>query len=177
VAGQDQREPLATTFASRYVNGGAFSGGTDLIVWRDSKTRPVGANGTHSCSGNPSWFPLNQSDVVSFDEQEHPTDLCFQSDNVSPPTGGTQTCFPLETQRVKLAGGNVIGADPGPPAPFGWIYTNLNHTLAAGDPYPGRAQAWEITSMSASGLYEVGFDAIALDNATTSVPGGVVLIP
>jgi len=177
VAGQDQREPLATTFASRYINGGAFSGGTDLIVWRDSKTRPVGANGTHSCSTNPSWFPLSQTDVVSFDEAENPTDLCFQSDNVSPPTGGTATCFPLETQRVHLAGGNVIGADPGPPAPFGWIYLNLNHTLAAGDPYPGRAQNWVITSMSASGLYEVGYDAIALDNATSTVAGGVVLIP
>jgi len=177
VAGQDQREPLATTFASRYINGGAFSGGTDLIVWRDSKTRPVGANGTHSCATNPSWFPLSQTDVVSFDETENPTDLCFQSDNVSPPTGGTATCFPLETQRVHLAGGNVIGADPGPPAPFGWIYLNLNHTLASGDPYPGRAQNWVITSMSASGLYEVGYDAIALDNATSSVAGGVVLIP
>jgi len=177
VAGQDQREPLATTFASRYINGGTFSGGTDLIVWRDSKTRPVGANGTHSCSTVPSWFPLNQSDVVSFDETENPTDLCFQGDNVSPPTGGTQTCFPLETQRIHLAGGNIIGANPGPPAPFGWIYLNLNHTLASGDPYPGRAQAWVITSMSASGLYEVGYDAIALDNATSTVAGGVVLIP
>ena len=59
----------------------------------------------------------------------------------------------------------------------GWIYLNLNQTLASGDPYPGRAQAWVITSMSASGLYEVGYDAIALDNATSSAPGGVVLIP
>ena len=177
VAGQDQREPLATTFASRYINGGNFTGGTDLIVWRDSKTRPVGANGTHSCSTVPSWFPLNQSDVVAFDETENPTDLCFQGDNVSPPTGGTQTCFPLETQRVHLAGGNTVGADPAPPAPFGWIYLNLNHTLASGDPYPGRAQAWVMTEMSASGLYEVGYDAIQLDNATSSVSGGVVLIP
>jgi hypothetical protein len=177
VAGQDQREPLATTFASRYLNGGHFSGGTDLIVWRDSKTRPVGSNGTHSCSTNPSWFPLNQTDVVAFDEQENATDLCFQGDNVSPPTGGTQTCFPLETQRIHLLGSNVIGADPAPPMPFGWMYLNLNHTLAAGDPYPGRAQAWVVPVMTASGLYEVGFDAIQLDNATSSLPGGVVLIP
>ena len=176
VAGQDQREPLASTFASRYINGGSFNGGTDLIVWRDSKTRPVGANGTHSCSSVPSWYPLNQSDVVAFDEIENPTDLCFQGDNVSPPTGGANTCFPLEAQRVSLLGGN-FGDDPLPPAPFGWIYLNLNHTLASGDPYPGVAQNWVSTDMKAEGRFEVGFDAIQLDNLTATVANGVVLLP
>ena len=176
VDGQDQREPLASTFASRYINGGAFNGGTDLIVWRDSKTRPVGANGTHSCSSAPSWYPLNQSDVVAFDEIENPTDLCFQGDNVSPPTGGANTCFPLEAQRVSLLGGN-FGDDPLPPAPFGWIYLNLNHTLASGDPYPGVAQNWVSTDMKAEGRFEVGFDAIQLDNLTATVSGGVILEP
>ena len=33
----DNREPLATNFAVRYINGGAFTGGTDLLCWRDSK--------------------------------------------------------------------------------------------------------------------------------------------
>ena len=176
VAGQDQREPLASTFASRYVNGGAFDGGTDLIVWRDSKTRPSGSNGTHSCSTVPSWFPLSQTDIVAFDEAENPTDLCFQGDNVSPPTGGVDTCFPLEAQRVSLVGGNTIGADPAPPAAFGWIYLNLNHTIA-GDPYPGIAQNWVSTDMTAEGRFEVGFDAIQLDNLTATNVGGVILIP
>jgi hypothetical protein len=36
----DHREPLATDFAVRYLNGGAFNGGTVLHVWRDSKTLP-----------------------------------------------------------------------------------------------------------------------------------------
>jgi hypothetical protein len=177
VAGQDQREPLATTFAARFVNGGGFDGGTDFIVWRDSKTRPVGANGTHSCSTVPSWFPLNQSDVVAFDEIENPTNLCFLGDNISPPTGGAETCFPLETQRIHVQGGNVIADDAVPPSPFGWMYLNLNHTLASGDPYPGRAQSWVTVAMSAEGRYEVGYDAIQLDNATSSVAGGVVILP
>jgi hypothetical protein len=64
-----------------------------------------------------------------------------------------------------------------PPAPFGWLYLNLNHTLATGDPFPGVAQAWVTTSMSAEGRYEVGFDAIQLDNASSTVPPGVILIP
>jgi hypothetical protein len=177
VAGQDQREPLATTFAARFVNGGGFDGGTDFIVWRDSKTRPTGANGTHSCSGAPSWFPLNQSDVVAFDEEENPTDLCFQGDNVSPPTGGADTCFPLEAQRISLNGGNVIADDPTPPTNFGWMYLNLNHTLASGDPFPGVAQAWVTVAMEAEGRYAVGFDAIQLDNATATIAGGLILIP
>jgi len=172
VAGQDQREPLATTFVTRFVEGGAFGGGTDLVVWRDSKTRPVGANGPHPCAINPSWFPLNQTNVVAFDEEEHPTVLCFQGDNVSPPIGGAQTCFPLETQKVSLAGGNLIGSDPTPPTPFGWMLLNLNHTLAVGDPYPGRAQAWVMTLMSGSasaqktqGRFKVGYGTTATDNA------------
>jgi hypothetical protein len=179
VAGQDQREPLASTFAARYVNGGGFDGGTDFIVWRDSKTRPTGANGTYNCTtGDVSWFPLNQSDVVAFDEIETPTDLCFRGDNISPPTGGSDTCYPLETQRVHVQGGNVIADDAVPPSPFGWMYLNLNHTLASGDPYPGLAQAWVTVAMFAEGRYEVGYDAIQLDNlATPPAPGGVILIP
>ena len=30
------REPLGTTWGARYLNGGAFNGGTKLTVWRDS---------------------------------------------------------------------------------------------------------------------------------------------
>ena len=132
VAGQDQREPLATTFATRFLNGGAFDGGTDLIVWRDAKTIPTGANGPYNCAtaSGPAWFPLNQTDVVAFDEQENPQDLCFVGDVVSPPLGGAQTCFPLEAMRVSLQGGNVAGQDPTPAADFGWMYLNLNTSVA-----------------------------------------------
>jgi hypothetical protein len=142
----------------------------------------VGANGTHSCSSNPSWFPLNQSEVEAFDEEEHPTDLCFQGDNVSPPTGGSQTCFPLETQRVSLLGGNLIGSDPTPPTAFGWVYLNLNHTLVSGDPYPGRAQAWIMTLVSGSfsatkgkGHPKIGHRSVLMDNAVSTPPLGVML--
>ncbi|HEV8238776.1 MAG TPA: hypothetical protein VGS57_05375 [Thermoanaerobaculia bacterium] len=178
VAGQDQREPLSTTFASRYINGGLFNGGTDLIVWRDSKTIPTGANGPHSCATTPPWFPLNQTDVVAFDETENPTDLCFTGDVISPPLGGAETCFPLEAQRVSLSGGNVIGADPVPPSPFGWIYLNLNSAVS-GVNYPAVdpsiMQNWVTTVMDADGRFSVGFDAIQLDSACA--PRNVVFIP
>jgi hypothetical protein len=179
--GTDQRESLATTFATRYLNGGAFTGGTDLVVWRDSKTTPTGGNGlAWDCGDDASWFPLNQADVVAFDEQENSTDLCFQGDNISPPTGGADTCFPLESQRVSLQGGNTAGDDPTPPYAFGWMFLNLNTTVAGGLFNP-TAQAWVETIMDASGRFSVGYDAIQLDQANqrfqSAAPGGLVLVP
>jgi len=179
----DQRESLGTTFATRYINGGVFNGGTSLLVWRDPKT-PVGnpgaANGPFNCGGNATWFPLNQSDVVSFDEQENPTDLCFQGDNFPPPVGGAEVCFPLATQRVSLQGGNIPGDDLNIPTPFGWLFLNLNTTVAGGLFNP-TAQAWVGTAMDAEGRFSVGFSAIHLDNANQTFqsanPGGLLLLP
>jgi hypothetical protein len=119
---------------------------------------------------------------VAFDEEENPADLCFRGDNISPPTGGADTCFPAEAQRVNLAGSNVPGgATPNPPFDFGWMFLNLNtNTTAAGGEaaYGDTAQAWVTTVMSASGRFSVGFDAIQLDNAFYTNPGaGVLLIP
>jgi hypothetical protein len=172
----DQREPLASNFATRFLNGGGFDGGTDLVVWRDN-TLPLGAL-THSCAvGRFSWVPLNQADVVAFDEVENPQDLCFQGDNVSPPTGGAETCFPVEAQRVNLILSNVpFGATPAPSATFGWMFLNLNTTVA-GSVFPGRAQAWVTTVMNAEGRYSVGYDAIKLDTMCDNLLGGVLLLP
>jgi hypothetical protein len=179
--GADQREALSTTFASRYLNGGAFTGGTSLVVWRDSKTTPTGANGlSWACTRNAGWFPLNQADVVAFDEQEHATDLCFQGDNISPPTGGAATCFPLESQRISLQGGNRAGSDPTPPYQFGWMFLNLNTTVSGGLFNP-TAQAWVETVMDANGRFSVGYNAIKLDQANqtfqSAAPGGFILLP
>ena len=171
----DEREPLSSMFASRYILSGLFDGGTDLIVWRDSKTDTASS---HSCGGSFSWFPLNQTDVVAFDEQENPADLCFRGDNISPPTGGADTCFPAEAQRVNLANSNVPGgATPNPPFDFGWIYLNLN-TSVTGGLFNPTAQAWVTTVMNASGRFSVGYDAIQLDSVCdTNGTSGISLIP
>jgi hypothetical protein len=180
-AATDQREPLASNFATRYINGGAFDGGTDLIVWRDAKLALAVQIPVHSCvTGRFSWVPLNQADVVSFDEAENPTDLCFQGDNFSPPTGGAETCFPVEAQRVNLLTSNVpFGSTPTPPTPFGWMFLNLNTTVAgqvAGLP-AAVSQAWVTTVMNAEGRFSVGYDAIKLDTVCDNLLGGVLLLP
>jgi hypothetical protein len=126
------------------------------------------------CGSSASWFSLSHTDVAAFDEQEHVIFPCSQGDNVSPSAGGAATCFPLEAERIHVAGGNVIAADIAPPWPFGWLYLNLNHAVA-NDPYPDVAQAWVTTNILALGLFEVGYDAIQLDNATGTLPGGVLM--
>lgn len=173
----DKREPLATTFAARYRNGGIDSASTEMLIWRDTKRAPTGANGKHNCSKKPAWFPLAQSDVVAFDEQENPSNLCFLPDNVSPPIGGQQTCFPLAAQRAEVFAGTELGFPLQTPFDAGWLYLNLNHALSGSDPQPGVAQAWVEIERSSEGRFAVGHGAIALDNALATQPGGILLIP
>ncbi|HSN88415.1 MAG TPA: hypothetical protein VL025_16765 [Thermoanaerobaculia bacterium] len=169
---KDQREPLATSFATRYVNGGAFNQGTDLIVWRDSKFLNTNTNAPHSCNVFTGWSNLSQVAIYSFDEWEHSSELCFNGDNVLP-VAGDVTCFPLAAQRVDLDGGNIIAHDATPPYSFGWMYLDLNHKKPD-SLFGTTAQAWVTTVMSAADRFSIGFDAIQLDNAGDGTPGGGV---
>ena len=168
----DNREPLATNFAVRYLNGGPFDGGTDLLCWRDAKVN----QGAFTCPATlglrPPWYPLGQEGVVIFDEQENPDVPTTFPVSPQPPQSGVQVC-PAEAQRVQIDG-------PQFPVPFdfGWLYLNMNTTVAAAGNNPpedpAAAQAWVTAVMDAQGRFSVGFDAIQLDsacNANHSVPG------
>ncbi len=157
----DRREPLATTWATRYLNGGAFTGGTDLIVWREANAAASG----YSCTlqGPASWYPLESTQIVIFDEQEQPvtSEDCPSGD----PTCEQTIVIPNETQRVDVA------TDLLAPFDFGWIFLNLQHPdTAYPDPY---AQSWVSPVMDAEGRFSVGFSGIQLDNANT--PNTVVI--
>jgi hypothetical protein len=158
----DNREPLATNFAVRFLNGGPFSGGTNLIAWRDSKVR----QGAFKCGTTPAWYPLGQEQIVIFDEQEHPSVPTTIPVSPQPPQSGIIP-FPAETQSTAVGG----AAFP-VPFRFGWIFLNLNTTVAAAGSVPpedpAAAQAWVEAVMSALGRYSVGFDAIKLDSACTA---------
>jgi hypothetical protein len=172
----DNREPLSTNFAVRYINGGAFDGGTSLLCWRDSKTNQ-GAFTCPATTGRPSWFPLGQEGVVIFDEQENPSVPQSFPFSPQPPQSGLVIC-PAEAQRTV-----VDGPDLPVPFDFGWLYLNLNTTVT-GNPNPpedpAAAQAWVTAVMDAEGRFSVGFDAIQLDSAcaaTHFIPGGAVTLP
>jgi hypothetical protein len=168
----DNREPLATNFASRFLTGGDFTGGTSLIVWRDSKI----SQGVFPCNNVPLWFPLAQEGIVIFDEQEHPQVPQTFPVSPQPPQEGL-TPFPAEAQSTRVG-----GEDLPVPYDFGWIYLNLNTTVgvppanASPPEDPAAAQAWVTTEMDANGRFSVGFEAVRLDSACNALhfaPGGL----
>jgi len=158
----DNREPLVTNFAARYINGGAFAGGTDFIVWRDSKV----SQGAFKCGTTPAWYPLGQEQIVIFDEQEHPTVPQTVPVSPQPPQSGIIP-FPAEAQSTHV-GSAELPVDP----LFGWIFLNLNTTVPAAGSNPpedpAAAQAWVEVRMTSQGKYSVGYNAVALDSACTA---------
>jgi hypothetical protein len=124
--GADNREPLGTTWGARYLNGGDFDGGTSLTVWRDSTTNNT--NEFYACGNSagagPDWFPMNETEVVAFNEREDAVLLCFSGPGgvISPPTSGSDpACFPYEAGNYAYGEGFLNG-----PYNFGWLYLNLN---------------------------------------------------
>jgi hypothetical protein len=173
----DNREPLATTFATRYINGGVFSGGTSLLVWRDSKQVQTGGavDAGYTCpislGVRPPWYPLGQEGIVIFNEEEQP--IVPQSSPFSPqPRGQTLQPFPAETQRVQVGGAafpiNPTAGEVGS-FDFGWLYLDLNTTVtvAPGEPPvdPAAAQAYVYSTMTSNGHFGVALDGIRLDSA------------
>jgi hypothetical protein len=160
----DAREALPTTMGARFVNGGGFDGGTDYLIWREGNASASG----YSCAlnGPASWYPFDSTQIVIFDEQEHPvtSETCPSGD----PTCTQTIVIPNEANRVDPA------TDLLSPYDFGWAYLNLQHPdiiAAYGDTY---AQMWLTATMDAEGRFSVGFSGVQLDNANAPI---TALIP
>ena len=150
----DFREPLPSTFATRFYQNAAFTGGTDFLVWRDSLfNHAFGDEDGFSCTFGPSWFPLNERQVVFFDEEENPEEVCTIS-----PCPEQDILFPLEAQRI-----SVVDLDVTPES--GWTYMNLNQLwIVNGVPTVLAGQAWVTAVHSADGRFSAGLPAIQLDS-------------
>ncbi|HEY0783909.1 MAG TPA: DUF11 domain-containing protein, partial [Thermoanaerobaculia bacterium] len=140
----DGRRPLGVSYATRYVNGGAFTGGTKLLVWRDTKS--AAASGV-PCSAGPAWTPLLQNGIVAFDEDENSAVLPASFDRA-----------PVATQTLEVG-----GTDLSLSAPFGWLKVDLAHNATG--MFNNSAQGWVSTIFSGAGRYSVGQRAIRLDSA------------
>lgn len=138
--GDTTREGLGSVWGARYLNGGAFDGGTVLRVWREPRTKPAPV----ACATTaPAFLPGRQVQIVAFDEQENP---------IIP--GSTQFAqpFPLVTQQVKASGPSLPLASP-----FGWLYLNLNHAAPA-----QASQSYVSVAHSANGRFRVSNGAVML---------------
>src|SRR5258708_16425871 len=139
----DNREPLATELAARFVPAG-----TDLIVWRDSKV----VQGWFNCGTLPSWYPLGQEGAWAMADSGSYSSL----NNLKP--------FPAVAQRVHVGGAAL-------PVPYssGWFYLDLNTSVAAAGNNPPVdptvSQAWVLTSSTVAGDVTVGNTAIRYDSA------------
>lgn len=172
----DNREPLGATWGARYLNNASFSGGTSFLVWRDSTSEEIDSMG-YACGppgdvfAGPTWHPLNEIEVIAFDEFENATELCRSGPGgvISPPTPGSDAaCFPLETQQIlstDLAFDNISS-----PWNSGWMFLNLgvgvDNPIGDFDPaFAEGAQSYVSVSHSANNRYSVGLQAIELTSA------------
>ncbi len=140
--GSDRRRPLPSRYDARFLKGGAFTGGTKLIVWRDTRSADTGVV---SCGSEPDWVPLGERQIRAHDEAAASTNL------------GATSIFDLATQRLDIT------AVP-QPYTFGFLELNLNLT----DNTP--AQAWVGVEASASGQYSVGFAATPTNDMCAIAP-------
>jgi hypothetical protein len=161
----DNREPLSTTFMTRYaaVTANGFQP-TQLTVWRDNK----GPQGFFACGSTPAWYPLRQKQIIFFDEQERPVKL------TTLPLSDTPTPFPAGTQRVQVGGSKLPSAFAS-----GTMYLNLMTTIAGNpnpteDPAAEWTQAWVTVHQKGTGRYSIGYPAALLDSAKS---GSTIVLP
>jgi hypothetical protein len=144
--GEDNREGLPSAYLTRYLRGGGFTGGTDLLVWRDKLGTGVGT--ARNCATTPT--PLGQNQIVVFDEQENP--LVEGGGPVIDPLPQPDP-FPWGTNRA------AVGTDLTIDSNFGWLFLNLNASVAF-------RQAAVSAVYSASGRFSVGLEALAVNSGT-----------
>jgi hypothetical protein len=151
----DARQPLPSTFAARWVDGGHGAFETSFKIWRQGLTGPVTPCDKYKCNAK-----LQVTEFARFDEEENVV-------GAAPEAG--PVCIPIELVIATSAAFRVDAGDPELFPQFdyddalgGWIYMNLtpeNEEVAR--------QAWVITSMRAQGRYSVDSDALALGNGCT----------
>jgi hypothetical protein len=149
--GRDGREPLPTIWETRYLDGGPFTGGTDLIYWRDSRQRDQ----PFPCGHPPAWypFPWEFPRTVFFDEQEHPdTPGCPFECPIFP------SPFPAESGRI------AVGSAALPvPSTFGWLFLDMK-TSPGQRVDPPATQAWLSPIHQSNGAFNIGLEADPVDS-------------
>jgi hypothetical protein len=142
--GRDARAPLSSLYYARYLDGGPFSGGSDLLVWRDTRES---SPAPRACGTQPTWHPLGELQMVVFDEEENPQEIPGSN------------AFPLAAQKVHVGGGSLPVTQN-----FGWAMIDLWHGDGA------HAQGYVSVRMTAEGRFSAGHAALRADDTCNFGP-------
>lgn len=146
----DRRQPLPSAFAVRYIEGGATSFSTNLVIWREGVTGASKNLCDYAANGK---LAIPHANVVRFDEHENATAI---ANDISTPT-----TLLLPSNAPNLPPASAAG-DHG-----GWFWLSLDNGSMKRP-----SQNWVIVQMYAEGRYGVDFDATFLANGCTMTPAG-----
>ncbi len=127
----DRRQPLPSTFAARYIQGGTGAFATNLTIWREGVT---GAGA--SCAATINNSAINIAEFVRFDEHENPSE--FFVSPICTPCGPSAPTLPADSSTNtanSFTFPSLRGTDVG-----GWLYLNLNN---------GGSPAYSVTNHAA----------------------------
>jgi hypothetical protein len=154
--GRDTRSPLPSRWMTRFLNGGAFDGGTDLLIFRDPRTTA----GAPNCLVPPDWYPLPALNLTVRAESGA-VDMA----------AGSSSSFPLATQRVRVADLRNSASPAGPTQPFGQIELDLRLPgVPPNQATPRAPGGWVIPVLTASQRFSVGLNASPRDNGCETIP-------
>jgi hypothetical protein len=161
--GADGREPLPTTYGSRYNANGAVDS-TDFQIWR--------TGGAATAPGTNPWALCNTADQCAGIDVNFA--LAFNNDEqviitTGGPSGGpaqAEVCIDWETQELDVYWDLDAGFDNG------WYYLNLQSSCTDGQAYLTVTQDLDV-----GGVFSGGWDGIALDGSCTQFAAGVTVFP
>jgi hypothetical protein len=157
----DRRQPLPSSFAARFIEGGTANFSTDYAIWREGADRGGAAAGCNVAAS----AAMSYTSIVRFDEMENPSVATI------PVSGGPRSLSFPATSSASTAQG------PFPPqnsyTVSGWMFMNLDNragaAASANSPYSTArsSQNWVTVHMRAEGRYAVEYDATTVANGCT----------
>jgi len=112
----DRRQPLPSTFAARFIQGGTGAFATNLTIWRE------GLNGSGaSCASNINNAGIPIPEFIRFDEHENSAALFSNPNCCFGPFAPTLPAA-SSTNTASSTYPSMSGTDVG-----GWLYLNLNN--------------------------------------------------
>ncbi len=136
----DGRMPLPVALRSRFLNGGAFTGGTELLIWMEDRTDPI------ECGRDPiDGGYLIEAEWRS-EQGEHP--------------GSESFIIGEHALRVEV-GGDLLPIGLG----FGTVDVGAKHFQSLpGPPSIRLIQTWMMPIASADGRFSIGLEGVPIED-------------